>query len=119
MNAAAIAGERFASQLHTSRLDIETHLSLGATAYQATLTYRRDAIRASMIPLMNAMTVVGLVTLPGTITGQLLGGISPLDAAAYQLLIMFMLALANLVTAIGVTIGIQRQCFNLAEQLVL
>ncbi len=119
MNAAAIAGERFASQLHTSRLDIETHLSLGATAYQATLTYRRGAIRAGMIPLMNAMTVVGLVTLPGTITGQLLGGISPLDAAAYQLLIMFMLALANLVTAIGVTIGIQRQCFNLAEQLVL
>lgn len=118
MNAAAIAGERLVSQIQSSRLDIETHLSLGATAHQATITYRREAIRAGMIPLLNAMTVVGLVTLPGTITGQLLGGISPLDAAAYQMLIMFMLALANLVTALLVTMGIQRQCFNAAEQLI-
>ncbi len=119
MNAAAIAGERFVSQLQSSRLEIETHLSLGATARQATATFQREAIRAGMIPLIKAMTVVGLVTLPGTITGQLLGGISPLDAAAYQMLIMFMLALANLITALLVTTGILRQCFNTAEQLNL
>ncbi|MCS6815466.1 MAG: iron export ABC transporter permease subunit FetB [Cyanobacteria bacterium] len=117
MNAAAIAGEHLVNQLQSSRLDIETHLSLGATAHQATITYRREAVRASMIPMINTMTVVGLVTLPSTITGQLLGGISPLDAAAYQMLIMFMLALANLVTALLVTMGIQRQWFNAAEQL--
>jgi putative ABC transport system permease protein len=63
--------------------------------------------------------VVGIVTLPGIITGQLLGGADPLNAALYQMLIMFMLAFSNLFTAILVTAGLQRRFFNAAAQLVL
>jgi putative ABC transport system permease protein len=63
------------------------------------------------------MMVVGIVTLPGIITGQLLTGANPLVAAAYQILIMFVLALGNLTTASLVTWGLCRQFFNREEQL--
>jgi len=118
INGAAIAGERFVSSINTSQLEIETHLSLGATPQQAIAQYRKDAIRAGLIPILNQMMVVGIVTLPGTITGQLLSGVNPLDAASYQILILFMLAFANLLTAMLVTQGLIRQFFNSAAQLV-
>lgn len=118
MNAAAIAGERLVSTINASPVEIETHLSLGATPQQAVAQYRKDAIRAGLIPLINTMTVIGLVTLPGVMTGQMLGGADPLVAATYQMVIMFMLALATLVTTVMVTHGICRKFFNSAEQLV-
>lgn len=119
MNGAAIAGERLVSIITSSRLEIETHLSLGATPQQAVGAYRKDAIRAGLIPILNQMMVVGVVTLPGMITGQLLSGIDPLNAASYQILIMFMLAFANLTTALLVTQGLIRQFFNAQSQLQL
>jgi putative ABC transport system permease protein len=119
MNGAAIAGERLVSTISSSRLEIETHLSLGATPQQAVATYRKDAIRAGLIPILNQMMVVGVVTLPGMITGQLLSGIEPRDAASYQILIMFMLACANLTTTLLVTRGLARQFFNTQAQLQL
>ena len=73
---------------------------------------------AGLIPTVNSMMVVGLVTLPGMITGQILGGAAPLNAALYQMLIMFMLAFATLTTAILVAYSIKQQFFNQALQLV-
>ncbi len=119
MNGAAIAGERLVSTIISSRLEIETHLSLGAMPQQAVAGYRKDAIRAGLIPILNQMMVVGVVTLPGMITGQLLSGINPLEAASYQILIMFMLAFANLLTSVLVTRGLTRQFFNAQAQLEL
>ncbi|WP_421658209.1 ABC transporter permease [Leptothermofonsia sp. ETS-13] len=119
MNGAALAGERLASTLNSSQLEIETHLSLGATPQQAVAQYRKDAIKAGLIPTINTMMVVGIVTLPGIMTGQLLSGVNPLLAAAYQMLIMFMLAFATLVTTSLVTWGICQKFFNQAAQLML
>lgn len=117
MNAAALAGERFVNTLNNSQLEIETHLSLGATPQQATAQYRREAIKAGLIPTLNSMMVVGIVTLPGIITGQILSGVDPLNAALYQMLIMFMLAIATLITTVMLVSGIDRQFFNQAAQL--
>ncbi len=117
MNGAAIAGERLVSTVNASQLEIETHLSLGATPQQAVAQYRKDAVKTGLMPTLNTMMVIGVVTLPGTITGQLLGGIQPLDAAAYQILIMFMVALANITTALLVTQGLCQQFFNREAQL--
>lgn len=118
LNGAAISGERLVSIINASRLEIETHLSLGATPQQAVNQYRKDAIKAGLIPTINSMMIVGIVTLPGIITGQLLSGVDPLAAASYQILIMFMLAFTNLVTTILVTKGLYRQFFNNAAQLL-
>ena len=113
------AGERLVSALRNNRIEIETLLSLGATPAQAIAAYRKAAIKAGLIPTINAMMVVGLVTLPGTITGQLLAGADPLVAAIYQILIMFMLAIATLIASLIATYGIARQFFTPAMQLVV
>lgn len=118
MNAAALTGERLVSTINASHLEIETHLSLGATPQQAIVQYRKDAVRAGLIPTLNQMMVIGMVTLPGIITGQLLSGVNAREAASYQILIMFMIAFANLLTTVLVTRGISRQFFNSAAQLV-
>lgn len=112
MNGAALAGERLNSALNSSQLEIETHLSLGATPQQAIAQYRRDAIKAGLIPTLNQMLVAGIVTIPGMMTGQLLSGVDPLNAASYQILVMLMIALANLLTTLWVTAGLYRQYFN-------
>lgn len=118
MNAAAIAGDRFVSTLNSSQVEIETHLSLGATPQQATTQYRRDAIKAGLLPTINTMLVVGVVTLPGVFTGQLLGGASPLVAAGYQILILFMGAIGTLITTILVIDGVNRQFFSKEGQFI-
>ncbi|MEA5512733.1 ABC transporter permease [Nodularia sp. UHCC 0506] len=118
MNAAAIAGERLVSTMNAQSVEIETHLSLGATPQQAVSQYRKEAIRAAFLPTLNQMTLVGMVAIPGITTGQLLAGIRPLDAVSYEILIIFMVAIANLLTTILVTRGLYRQFFNSAAQLV-
>ena len=119
MNAATLAGERLASKINSSRQEIETHLSLGATAQQAIASYRREAIRTGLIPTLNNMMVVGMVSLPGMFTGQVLAGSDPLNAASYQILILFAIAFVNLMTTILVTEGVYRKFFNKDFQLVL
>mgnify|MGYP000011021557 FL=1 len=118
MNSGAIAGERLVSTVNSSQLEIETHLSLGSTPQQAVKQYRKDAIKAGLIPTLNTMTVVGIVTLPGMMTGQMLSGVSPLDAASYQILIMFVLALATLIATLLLTEGLCRKFFNQDAQLI-
>ena len=82
MNAAAIAGERLVSTINSNPVEIETYLSLGATPEQAVVKYRKEAIRTALIPTLNSMMVIGIVTLPGIVTGQLLSGVNPLNAIA-------------------------------------
>ncbi|MBH8553993.1 iron export ABC transporter permease subunit FetB [Nostocaceae cyanobacterium CENA357] len=118
MNAAAIAGERLVSTINTLSLEIETHLSLGATPGQAVSQYRKEAIRAAFLPTLNQMMLIGMVALPGITSGQLLAGVTPLDAISYEILIIFMVAVSNLLTAILVTKGLCRQFFNSAAQLI-
>ncbi|MEM9818537.1 MAG: iron export ABC transporter permease subunit FetB [Cyanobacteria bacterium P01_D01_bin.6] len=119
MTAATIAGDRLVTTLKRNPVVIETHLSLGASPQQAIAVYRREAIKAGLIPTINAMMVVGIVKLPGVITGQLLSGADPLNAALYQMLIMFMLAFSDLLASILVTAGIRRLFFNSTEQFTI
>ena len=74
------------------RAAIEACLALGGTRYQAVLPVVRDALRSGFTPIMNSMAAIGLVSLPGMMTGQILAGVEPVDAAKYQLLIMFLIA---------------------------
>lgn len=119
MNGASLAGERLVDRINNSRLEIETHLSLGATGKQAIASYRREAIRAGLIPTLNQMLVVGVVSLPGMFTGQVLSGANPLNAASYQILILFAIASANLIVTLLVTEGIYRKFFNRNYQLII
>lgn len=117
MNSASLAGDRLLSSINHNRLEIETHLCLGATPEEAISSYKQEAIRTGLIPILNNMVVMGLVSLPGMFTGQVLGGSNPLDAASYQILIVFAIVLTNTISTLLVTQGIYRGFFNQEEQL--
>ena len=117
MNAAALAAERLASEIDARRSEIEAYLTLGASPAFATRNAVRKAIRASMIPMVNSLTVVGVVALPGMMTGQILAGASPLTAVRYQILVMFMLMAAVAITGTLVTVRYRTTFFTAAEQL--
>lgn len=74
---------------------IEARLALGATFREATRPLVVRAIRQGMLPTINAMSASGIVTLPGIMTGQILGGMEPIEAVKYQILLMFLLAGAS------------------------
>jgi len=116
-NSATLAGERLVGAMRSDRAQIETHLSLGATPRQATASYRRTSIRASLIPTLNQLMLAGVVTLPGIFSGQVLSGVPPLDAASYQILVLLAIAFTNLIAACLMVEGIYRQFFNRAYQL--
>lgn len=82
------------------RRSIEARLAIGASTWKAILPWMQDAIRQSMIPIINTMLIVGIVKLPGMMTGQILSGVSPMQAAGYQILIMFMIAACTALSAI-------------------
>ena len=74
------------------RAAIEARIALGATRFEAFAAVSRRAIRTAMMPLLNTMSVAGIVTLPGMMTGQILAGADPAEAAKYQIMIMFVLS---------------------------
>ncbi|MGI9403939.1 MAG: ABC transporter permease [Hyphomicrobium sp.] len=78
---------------------IEARLALGGHRFKAMGNVLRVAMRTGMIPILNAMATTGIVALPGMMTGQILAGVDPVEAAKYQVLIMFLIAGA---TALGV-----------------
>lgn len=71
---------------------IEARLMLGQKWVEAIESIRKESICSGLIPIINSMNVVGLVSLPGMMTGQILSGTDPMEAVKYQILIMFLIA---------------------------
>ncbi|BCQ33838.1 MULTISPECIES: iron efflux ABC transporter permease subunit FetB [Erwinia] len=74
-----------------NRQKVEEMLSLGASAKRASTSIVRDSIRAAMIPTVDAAKTVGLVSLPGMMSGLIFAGIDPVKAIKYQIMVTFML----------------------------
>lgn len=92
LNSASIAFSGVLDGVGVQASAIEARLMLGDTYRAATAELGRDAIRRSMIPIVNQMSAAGVVTLPGIMTGQILAGLDPMEAVKYQILLMFLLA---------------------------
>ena len=90
----SLAMDRFLDELTRRRDEVETMLSLGATRWEACQDIFASASRTAMIPILNTMSVAGVVSLPGMMTGQLLAGAPPTQAVRYQIVIMFVIAAA-------------------------
>ncbi|MGI8468684.1 MAG: ABC transporter permease [Pyrinomonadaceae bacterium] len=117
MNGASIAVERLAGEMEARAGEIEAYLALGANYRQASEQPVRQALRASLIPTVNGLMVVGIVTLPGMMTGQILAGSSPLTAVRYQIVVVFMQAAAVAITTSIVTLWYRKTFFTTALQL--
>lgn len=88
-----------------NRPAIEGRLALGASRFEAASDVLRHAMKTGLMPILTAMAASGLVTLPGMMTGQILAGIDPIDAAKYQVLIMFLVAGATALSVFAAGIG--------------
>lgn len=96
---------------------VEMELAHGATRWEAARDALQEAIRRGMIPIINSMSVVGLVALPGMMTGQILAGNPPLQAVKYQIVVMFMIAASTSLGCIGTALLAYRRLFNAKHQL--
>lgn len=101
MNGITLSVDRLFAEVRSRADEIEVWLAVGATPAEAVRDCQREALRAGMTPIINSMMVVGLVSLPGMMSGQILGGADPLLAARYQIVVMLMIAAA---VAIGCVI---------------
>lgn len=119
MNAITISLERLLSDIRKRRDEIELAFSLGATYQEATSDLLCDVIKAGMIPSINALMSVGLVSLPGMMTGQILAGSDPMTAIKYQILVMLMLVAATAIGTIIVVHVVRRRCFTRAHQMAI
>lgn len=103
MNGVSISLNAFNTGIVRERAAIEARLALGATRYVALKPMQRSALLGGLIPVINQMSAAGIITLPGMMTGQLIAGMPPFEAAKYQILVLLLLAGASGLGAIGAT----------------
>ncbi len=94
--------------LNREQRAIEAQLLLGADKWQAMRPFIRQAMRAGFMPSINAMAAIGVVSLPGMMTGQILSGVDPNEAVKYQLMVMFLIAGATGLAVMLATLGSAR-----------
>ncbi|QQE77203.1 iron export ABC transporter permease subunit FetB [Alicyclobacillus sp. SO9] len=109
---------RLASETRARKEEINVLLSLGAAPHQAAQHVVKHSIKASMIPTIDTMKTIGLVQLPGIMTGLILGGADPIQAVRYQLLIIFALLSAAALTSVTLGILTQDSLFNRHQQVI-
>ncbi len=112
MTGIAVGLDSLTAQITRERAAIETLLALGETREAAFRPLVKSAVRAGLIPIVNAMSAAGVVYLPGMMTGQILSGIEPFEAIKYQILIMFLIAGG---TGIGVVTAVKAGAARLSD----
>ncbi len=117
MNASALALERLDSEVKGKKALVEQALALGTTSSQAIEDSFRKTVKAAMIPILNVMKVIGLVQLPGAMTGMILAGASPISAVTIQIIVMYMLVSSVTISAILTTLLARNQYFTKNHQL--
>ncbi len=117
MNCASLVMTGLRDDLAAHRREVEARLSLGQTAHEASRPWHRRALRNGMLPIVDNTKVVGLVALPGAMTGMILAGASPLDAIRLQLVVMYMLLGGNAFAAVVAGELTLRRLFTAHHQL--
>lgn len=118
MTATVLASRRLVGELSDKRPEVEARLALGQPWQEASRPYVRRALRDALTPQVETTKAVGLVFLPGAMTGLILAGVDPLDAVLVQAAIMFLIlgSAATTVTVVGV--GLTRRLFTPDHRLV-
>lgn len=114
----AVAVERLLSEIADKRHEAETRLAFGATDYESVLGIVKSSISAALIPTMNQMAIMGLVSIPGMMTGQLIGGTSPAVAAEYQMAILYLLVTTATISSFtSVLLAVRHAVFDREHRL--
>lgn len=119
LTAISLTSNQLIEAFHAQQARIEMMLSLSAKPFEAAHEPIRSAIINGMTPTLNSMLVVGIVSLPGMMTGQILAGADPTQAVRYQIVTMFLICVSS---TLGCTISallIYRRFFNKDKQLII
>jgi putative ABC transport system permease protein len=100
MSIATLAGRRFTEGVRDHWDEVEGWLALGATPRQSTVELTRGAVYSALIPSVDQTKTTGLVTLPGAFVGAIFGGVSPLEAGRFQVVVLAAIMAAGSVTAV-------------------
>ncbi len=118
MNTTSLVMTRLRDDLASHRREVEARLSLGQPAAEASRAWHRAALRTGTLPIIDQTKVVGLVALPGAMTGMLLAGASPSSAIRLQLVVMYMLLGGNAFAALVAGQLTVRRLFTPHHQLI-
>ncbi|WP_100398359.1 ABC transporter permease [Bacillus sp. FJAT-44742] len=118
MVAIGLALDKLKSEMKTEKEKILASLALGASPAQATQPFVKRIIRSAMIPNIDGLKTIGIVQLPGMMTGLILGGVSPLVAVRFQIVISLSIFVAVSVSAMLAVLIIYRFFFNSRMQLI-
>lgn len=114
----AVAVERLLSEIADKKHEAETRLAFGASDYESVLGIVKASISAALIPTMNQMAIMGLVSIPGMMTGQLIGGTSPAVAAEYQMAILYLLVTTATISSFtSVLLAVRHAVFDREHRL--
>ncbi|MCB1734123.1 MAG: iron export ABC transporter permease subunit FetB [Gammaproteobacteria bacterium] len=119
MTGIALGLDRLTQGLWRERAQIEARLALGEAWYEASAGVRHEAVRSALTPIINTMAAAGVVSLPGMMTGQILGGSPPMEAVKYQILILFLIAAGTGFGALGAVHMAARRVFDERQRLRL
>jgi putative ABC transport system permease protein len=117
MTAASLTMRRLTDTAVQQRADIEARLALGLTADEAMAAHMQKGVKTALLPAIDSTKVVGLIALPGAMTGLILAGVEPLVAIRYQIVVMYMLLAAAAVSAIVAARLTQKAMFDDADRL--
>lgn len=117
MTTASVTAVRLVEDTRDQRARIEAALALGATPRQAAESIIRRSVRLAMVPIVDSTKTMGLVFLPGAMTGMILAGADPLEAVKLQVVIMYMLTAATALSAVAAALLAPRRLFTRHQQL--
>ncbi|MFS2030052.1 MULTISPECIES: ABC transporter permease [unclassified Curtobacterium] len=103
MTSATLSGRRFVESVDDRWDDVEGWLALGATPRQSTADLVRRAVHAAMVPSTDQTRTTGLVTLPGAFVGAIFGGVSPIEAGRFQIVVLAAIIAAGAIVATTLT----------------
>ncbi len=117
MTATVVVGRRIVDGLRESRDAVEARLALGASSHIAARPYIRAALRTALSPPIEATKAVGVVILPGAMTGLILAGVDPVHAVLVQAVVMYLVLGATATTTVVVALGLERRMFTADHRL--
>lgn len=116
LNGISVGLNTLTDTLSTQRGQVESLLALGASRWESARQPVQQAIRTGLLPIINSMMVVGIVSLPGMMTGQLVSGMEPMQAVKYQIVIMFLIASATALGTVLIVVLTVYRLFNADHQ---
>lgn len=118
MVALGLSFKQMSSSFKNKREEVETKLSLGADVLPSSIEIIRDSVKTGMLPTIDSTKTLGIVSLPGMMTGLILAGTSPVNAIKYQIIVAFMLLSTTAISSFIACYMSYRNFFNKRKQLI-